>query len=122
LTNAPATVAATTQVLSTNVIRLRNGTGLGLAASFNVSIASTNDTGTASVAYGIYRSVDGTNYGTAPWFLWVIPATGTTVVTTNINWAGSALQGISAVNIGLVSNANSGTLTNKYVLYNRPNS
>ena len=114
LTNANiATVAGSTAVTTTNIINLTKKSALSFQPNFNVA------SGTSQVTFFIYASADGTNFTTAPWSVYSVSANGTTVVTGFTNWSTLVTPGITALNVGIVSNANAGIFTNKASLFSR---
>lgn len=112
LTNFPATLASGATSTTTNIVPLTKDAGFALQGIFNVSAGTSN-----VVVQGSF-TVDGTNYGTAPW-TWIIPANGTTRVVASTNWNRAQLAGFTGVNVTTVTNGNSGTLTNAGFLINR---
>ena len=112
LTNLPATVAAGTASVSTNIVPLTKNCGIALQGVFNMSAGTSN-----VVVQGSF-SADGTNFTTAPW-MWIIPANGTNRVVAATNWNSSQLAGFVSLNVTTVTNLNSGTLTNAGFFVNR---
>lgn len=115
VTNLPATVSAASQANTTSYVDLYNNSGLALSWKFNVS------SGTSSAVLLLYPSVDKTNYDSVPWQL-VRSAAGTTDQVATTNWSAQQLRGYTSLKIGALTNANAGTLTNKGVVFSRPNS
>lgn len=114
VTNLPATVAAAAQANTTSYIDLHNNSGLALSWKFNVS------SGTSSAVLLVYPSVDKTNYDSVPWQV-VRDAAGTTDQVATTNWSADQLRGYTSLKIGALTNQNAGTLTNKGILFSRPN-
>ena len=114
VTNLPATVAAASQSDTTSYIDLHNNSGLALSWKFNVS------SGTSSAVLLLYPSVDKTNYDSVPWQLIRNTADTTDQVATT-NWSVAQLRGYTSLKIGALTNANAGTLTNKGIVFSRPN-
>ena len=112
LTNLPATVAAGSSSVITNIVPLTKNCSIALQGIFNVSAGTSN-----VVVQGSF-SADGTNYGTMPW-TWIIPANGTNRVVAATNWNSSQLAGFVSLNVTTVTNLNSGTLTNAGFFVNR---
>jgi hypothetical protein len=116
-TNMPATVAATTTTAGLGgFIPIKQGRGLGLQFTFNVS------SGTSSAGLWLAPSVDGTNIETTAIWPWITTAAGTTTLIRTTNWSRGALDGYAGLYVVAMTNANGGTLTNKGVLFNIPNS
>jgi hypothetical protein len=114
VTNLPATVAAESQADTTSYINLQNNSGLALSWKFNVSA------GTSNAVLLLYPSVDKTNYDSVPWQL-IRPATDTANQVATTNWSSDQLRGYTSLKIGALTNENAGTLTNKGVVFSRPN-
>lgn len=114
VTNLPATVAAASQANTTSYVDIHNNSGLALSWKFNVS------SGTSSAVLLLYPSVDKTNYDSIPWQLIRNAANSTDQVATT-NWSAAQLRGYTSLKIGALTNANAGTLTNKGVVFSRPN-
>ena len=113
LTNFPATLAAGATSTVTNIIPVPRYGGLALSVPFNVA------SGTASVVVGGSFTVDGTNYGCAPFTL-TAAATGTTQAMLSTNWSTAQLAGYSGVNFTTLTNSSAnGVLTNKAPSVNR---
>lgn len=115
VTNLPATVSATSQTATTSFIDIHNNSGLALSWKFNAS------SGTSAAVLLLYPSVDKTNYDSVPWQL-IRPANGTTDQVATTNWSANQLRGYTSLKIGALTNANAGTLTNKGIVFSRPNS
>jgi len=114
VTNLPATVAPASQANTTSYIDLHNNAGLALSWKFNVS------SGTSDAVLLVYPSADKTNYDSVPWQL-VRNAAGTTDQIATTNWSADALRGYTSLKIGALTNQNAGTLTNKGIVFSRPN-
>ena len=114
VTNLPATVAAASQANTTSYVNLQNNSGLALSWKFNVSA------GTSNAVLLLYPSVDKTNYDSVPWQL-IRPAVGTTDQVATTNWSAQQLRGYTSLKIGALTNQNAGTLTNKGIVFGRPN-
>ena len=114
VTNLPATVAAASQVNTTSYVDLHNNSGLALSWKFNVSA------GTSNAVLLVYPSVDKTNYDSVPWQL-IRPAAGATDQVATTNWSAVQLRGYTSLKIGALTNENAGTLTNKGIVFSRPN-
>jgi len=114
VTNLPATVAAASQANTTSYVNLQNNSGLALSWKFNVSA------GTSNAVLLLYPSVDKTNYDSVPWQL-IRPAAGTTDQVATTNWSAQQLRGYTSLKIGALTNQNAGTLTNKGIVFGRPN-
>ncbi len=114
LTNLPATVAPASQANTTSYIDLHNNSGLALSWKFNVS------SGTSNAVLLLYPSVDKTNYDSVPWVL-ARNAAGATDQIATTNWSAGDLRGYTSLKIGALTNQNAGTLTNKGILFSRPN-
>jgi hypothetical protein len=114
VTNLPATVAATSQANTTSYVDIHNNSGLALSWEFNVS------SGTSSAVLLLYPSVDKTNYDSVPWQL-IRNAAGTTDQVATTNWSAQQLRGYTSLKIGALTNENAGTLTNKGIVFSRPN-
>jgi hypothetical protein len=115
VTNLPATVAATSQANTTSYVDIQNNSGLALSWKFNVS------SGTSSAVLLLYPSVDKTNYDSVPWPL-IRSAAGSADQVATTNWSAQQLRGYTSLKIGALTNANAGTLTNKGIVFGRPNS
>ena len=115
VTNLPATVSAASQSSTTSYVDIRNNSGLALSWKFNVS------SGTSNAVLLLYPSVDKTNYDSVPWQL-VRNAAGTADQVATTNWSANQLRGYTSLKIGALTNQNAGTLTNKGVIFSRPNS
>jgi prepilin-type N-terminal cleavage/methylation domain-containing protein len=116
-TNMPATVAATTTTSGLGgFIPIKAGRGLGLQFTFNVS------SGTSSAGLWLAPSVDGTNIETTAIWPWITTAAGTTTLIRTTNWSRGTLDGFAGLYVIAMTNANGGTLTNKGVTFNIPNS
>jgi hypothetical protein len=114
VTNLPATVAPTSQANTTSYVDLHNNSGLALSWKFNVS------SGTSSAVLLLYPSVDKTNYDSVPWVL-IRNAAGATDQIATTNWSAGDLRGYTSLKVGALTNANAGTLTNKGIVFSRPN-
>jgi len=114
VTNLPATVAAASQANTTSYVDLHNNSGLALSWKFNVSAGNSN-----AVLF-VYPSVDKVNYDSVPWQL-VRPANGATDQVATTNWSANQLRGYTSLKIGALTNQNGGTLTNKGIVFSRPN-
>lgn len=114
VTNLPATVAASSQASTASYIDLHNNSGLALSWKFNVS------SGTSSAVLLLYPSVDKTNYDSVPWQL-IRNAANTADQVATTNWSAEQLRGYTSLLVGALTNANAGTLTNKGVVFSRPN-
>src|SRR5262245_23728946 len=114
VTNLPATVAAGAQANTTSYVDLHNNSGLALSWQFNVS------SGTSAGVLLVYPSVDKTNYDSNPWQL-IRNANGATDQIATTNWDANKLRGYTSLKIGGMTNANGGTLTNKGIVFSRPN-
>jgi hypothetical protein len=114
VTNLPAIVSTGAQSNTTSYVDIKNNTGLALSWRFNVS------SGTSNAVLLLYPSVDKTNYDTVPWQL-VRNASGTTDQVATTNWNPMQLRGYTSLKIGALTNANAGTLTNKGIVFSRPN-
>jgi hypothetical protein len=115
VTNLPATVASATQANTTSYVDIQNNSGLALSWKFNVS------SGTSNAVLLLYPSVDKTNYDSVPWQL-TRSAAGATDQVATTNWSAQQLRGYTSLKVGALTNQNAGTLTNKGVLFSRPNS
>jgi hypothetical protein len=115
VTNLPATVAAATLSSTTSYVDIHNNSGLALSWKFNVS------SGTSSAVLLLYPSVDKTNYDSVPWQL-IRNAAGAADQVATTNWSAEQLRGYTSLKIGALTNQNAGTLTNKGVIFGRPNS
>jgi hypothetical protein len=115
VTNLPATVAAASQTSTASYVDIHNNSGLALSWKFNVS------SGTSNAVLLLYPSVDKTNYDSLPWQL-IRPAAGATDQVGTTNWSAEQLRGYTSLKIGALTNQNAGTLTNKGVVFSRPNS
>jgi hypothetical protein len=115
VTNLPATVAAASQTNTTSYVDIHNNSGLALSWKFNVSA------GTSNAVLWVYPSVDKTNYDSVPWQL-IRSAAGTTDQVATTNWSAQQLRGYTSLRIGALTNQNAGTLTNKGIVFSRPNS
>jgi hypothetical protein len=114
VTNLPATVGPATQANTTSFVDLHNDSGLALSWKFNVS------SGTSNAVLLVYPSVDKVNYDSVPWVL-ARPANGATDQVATTNWSADRLRGYTSLKIGALTNENAGTLTNKGVVFSRPN-
>jgi len=114
VTNLPATVAPASQANTASYIDLHNNSGLALSWKFNVS------SGTSNGVLLFYPSVDKTNYDSVPWVL-ARDAAGATDQIATTNWSAGELRGYTSLKIGALTNENAGTLTNKGILFSRPN-
>ena len=114
VTNLPATVAATSQANTTSFVDLHNNSGLALSWKFNVS------SGTSHAVLLVYPSADNTNYDSVPWQL-IRPCAGVTDQVATTNWSVAQLRGYTSLKIGALTNENAGTLTNKGIVFSRPN-
>lgn len=114
VTNLPAIVSTASQSNTTSYVDLHNESGLALSWKFNVS------SGTSSAVLLLYPSVDKTNYDTTPWQL-IRNAANTTDQVATTNWSAAQLRGYTSLKIGALTNANAGTLTNKGLVFSRPN-
>ncbi len=114
VTNLPATVAAESQVNTTSFVNIQNNSGLALSWKFNASA------GTSNAVLLLYPSVDKTNYDSVPWQL-IRPAAGATDQVATTNWSAAQLRGYTSLKIGAITNENAGTLTNKGIVFSRPN-
>ncbi len=113
LTNFPATLAAGATSTVTNIVPVPRNGGLALSVPFNAA------SGSGNVQVGGSFTVDGTNYGVAP-FTINAAANGTTTVMLWTNWSAAYLAGFSAVNFTTLTNATAnGVLTNKAPVVNR---
>lgn len=115
VTNMPPIVTAGATSNQVSVITINNNSGLALSWQFNVS------SGTSAGVLLLWPTVDGTNYDTVPWQL-IRTATGTTDQIVTTNWDANKLKGYVALKVMGMTNANGGTLTNKSLQFNRPNS
>lgn len=115
VTNLPATVATGAQANTTSFVDLHNDSGLALSWKFNVS------SGTSNAVLLVYPSVDKVNYDSVPWVL-ARPANGAMDQVATTNWSADRLRGYTSLKIGALTNENAGTLTNKGVVFSRPNS
>jgi hypothetical protein len=115
VTNLPATVAAASQANTTSYVDIYNNSGLALSWKFNVS------SGTSNAVLLLYPSVDKTNYDSVPWQL-IRNAAATADQVATTNWSAQQLRGYTSLKIGALTNQNAGTLTNKGVVFSRPNS
>jgi hypothetical protein len=115
VTNLPATVASASQAGTTSYIDIRNNSGLALSWKFNVS------SGTSNAVLLLYPSVDKTNFDSVPWQL-TRSAAGAADQVATTNWSAQQLRGYTSLKVGALTNQNAGTLTNKGVLFSRPNS
>jgi hypothetical protein len=115
VTNLPATVAAASQANTTSYVDIHNNSGLALSWKFNVS------SGTSNAVLLLYPSVDKTNYDSVPWQL-IRNAAGAADQVATTNWSADELRGYTSLKIGALTNQNAGTLTNKGVIFSRPNS
>lgn len=114
VTNLPATVSPATQANTTSYVDLHNNSGLALSWKFNVSA------GTSNAVLLLYPSIDKTNYDSVPWQL-IRPAAATTDQVATTNWSADQLRGYTSLKIGALTNENAGTLTNKGIVFSRPN-
>jgi hypothetical protein len=114
VTNLPATVAAASRADTTSYVDIRNNSGLALSWKFNVS------SGTSNAVLLLYPSVDKTNYDSVPWPV-TRSAAGATDQVATTNWGAEQLRGYTSLKVGALTNQNAGTLTNKGVLFSRPN-
>lgn len=115
VTNLPAVVTAIAGSNTTSYIDINNNSGLALMWQFNVSA------GTSNADLLMFPTVDNTNYDSVPWVL-QRNATGTTDQFASTNWDANKLKGYTRLKIGALTNANNGTLTNKSLIFSRPNS
>jgi hypothetical protein len=113
VTNLPAIVNTATTSNTTSYIKVRRGAGLSLNWKFNVSA------GTSNGVVLLVPSNDGTNYTAPPW-QWLGTATSTTDTGAFTNWSAAQLSGIDSFKVTGMTNQNSGTLTNKGIIYHRP--
>jgi hypothetical protein len=114
VTNLPATVAGASQANTTSYVDIYNNSGLALSWKFNVS------SGTSNAVLLLYPSVDKTNYDSVPWQL-IRNAAATADQVATTNWSAQQLRGYTSLKIGALTNQNAGTLTNKGVVFSRPN-
>jgi hypothetical protein len=114
VTNLPATVTATSQTSTASYIDIHNNSGLALSWKFNAS------SGTSAAVLLLYPSVDKTNYDSVPWQL-IRPAAGAIDQVATTNWSADELRGYTSLKVGALTNANAGTLTNKGIVFSRPN-
>lgn len=114
VTNLPATVAATSQTSTASYIDIHNNSGLALSWKFNAS------SGTSAAVLLLYPSADKTNYDSVPWQL-IRPAAGAIDQVATTNWSADELRGYTSLKVGALTNANAGTLTNKGIVFSRPN-
>ena len=118
-TNIPAIV--TTSTYSNNInsfIPIYQGKGLAIQSIYQWSATTAGNN-----VMVLAPTVDGTNYATTNYIVWITPSTGSAtnqVATTN--WARGTLDGFQGMFILTISNTVSGTLTNKGVTYSVPNS
>jgi len=115
VTNLPATVATGLQSNTTSYVDIHNNSGLALSWKFNLS------SGTSNAVLLLYPSVDKTNYDSVPWQL-IRNAAGAADQVATTNWSAAQLRGYTSLKIGALTNQNAGTLTNKGVIFGRPNS
>jgi hypothetical protein len=115
VTNLPTTVATASQVNTTSYVDIHNDSGLALSWKFNVS------SGTSNAVLLLYPSVDKTNYDSVPWQL-IRNAAGAADQVATTNWSAGQLRGYTSLKVGALTNQNAGTLTNKGVIFGRPNS
>lgn len=116
LTNLPATLGTNAGIYTTNIVPLTKNCALALSARFNTSSSTAN-----GILAGSF-SVDGTNFGCAPFLLvgaatTTAPANGVTCWT---NFTQNQLAGFCALNITAATNSAAVTLTNLGVVANRP--
>lgn len=114
VTNLPATVTATSQTSTASYIDIHNNSGLALSWKFNAS------SGTSAAVLLLYPSVDKINYDSVPWQL-IRPAAGVIDQVATTNWSADELRGYTSLKVGALTNANAGTLTNKGIVFSRPN-
>jgi hypothetical protein len=116
LTNLPPTLAASGVSTTTNLVSLTKNACLSVAGRVNSSLA-----GGTTALIGSF-SIDGTNFGVAPFVLitptLAVAAPGVTV-TVWTNWPQSYLSGFSAVNFTILSNTSTGIATNWGFVVNR---
>ncbi|MDE2102209.1 MAG: hypothetical protein KGL39_33495 [Patescibacteria group bacterium] len=115
LSNLPAVLANLSVSNSfPDYITLRKGQGLAMQYQFDSAALATSN-----AVVLLYPSVDGTNYDTSPWvFARAAQTTNTVVATTN--WSASTLSGYYSFKV-VLTNANSASVTNLGLLFNRPN-
>ena len=115
LTNVPATLATNTTSTTTNILALGKNSALALQVPV---ISASGNTATFGVSGSF--SVDGTNFGTAPFWL-TGAANGTTLVVLTTNWNQFQLAGYTAVNFTTWTNGATASITNRGILANRVN-
>ena len=113
ITNFPVTLASNVVSITTNMIPLTKN----CCVAFSGTVTNTLLGGTV-VIQGSW-TVDGTNYGVAPWTLTVAEA-GQTKVTIATNWSQATLSGYSGLNITTITNTGAGTMTNFGFVISRP--
>ncbi|HMP82613.1 MAG TPA: hypothetical protein PKA41_07940 [Verrucomicrobiota bacterium] len=113
-TNLPATMPAAWITNCASYLPVTQGQGAAVYWRFNTTAGNSN-----AVLY-LYPSADGTNYATSvPWTL-TRPVTAATDVHAVTNFTADQLAGIRSFKISLSWAGDTGTFTNKSLLWGRP--